>query len=90
MPAFGGGDDDSALLLNTERGDRFRLGLRQRVLLDGLPLAVEAVELGGDFGRLDRISSISSFTPRSARPMRPPALMRGPSRKPECQASGGR
>ena len=34
-------------------------------------------------------SSSSSRTPRSARPMRPPALMRGPSRKPRCQGSGG-
>ena len=34
-------------------------------------------------------SVISSRTPRSARPMRPPALMRGPSRKPRCHGSGG-
>src|SRR5665647_1080634 len=34
-------------------------------------------------------SSSNSRTPRSARPIRPPALMRGPSRKPRCQASGG-
>ena len=34
-------------------------------------------------------ASSNSRTPRSARPIRPPALMRGPSMKPRCQASGG-
>ena len=39
---------------------------------------------------LDRIvARAAAATPRSARPMRPPALMRGPSRKPRCQGSGG-
>ena len=59
-------------------------------LLDRLALAVEPVELGGDARGLDRVvRRSSSRTPRSARPMRPPALMRGPSRKPRCHGSGG-
>ena len=37
----------------------------------------------------DTSPSSSSRTPRSARPIRPPALMRGPSMKPRCHASGG-
>ena len=34
-------------------------------------------------------SCMSSSTPSAARPMRPPALIRGPKRKPRCQGSGG-
>ena len=34
---------------------RLGLGLRQRVLLDRLALAIEPIELGGDFGGFDRI-----------------------------------
>ena len=55
MPALGGGDHHRALLLDAERGHRFGLGLRQGFQLDGLALAVEPVELGGDARRLDRI-----------------------------------
>ena len=63
---------------------------RERLLLDRLPLAVEPVELGRHrAGLASASSSSSSRAPRSARPMRPPALMRGPSRKPRCQHSGG-
>ena len=36
----------------------------------------------------DGIGSSSSRAPSAASPMRPPALMRGPSRKPRCQHSG--
>ena len=61
----------------------------QRRDLDRLALAVEPVELGGEPPGLDRIVFEQQATPRSARPMRPPALMRGPSRKPRCQGSGG-
>ncbi len=55
MPAFGGGDDDGALLLGAERGHGLGLGLRQRGKLDRLALAVESVEFGGEaraFGRI--------------------------------------
>ena len=55
MPAFGGGDDDGALLLDAERGHGLGLGLRHGGELDRLALAVEAVELGGEaraFGRI--------------------------------------
>ena len=55
MPAFGGGDDDRAFFLKAERGERFRLGLRQRVEFDRLPLAIEPVEFGGNLRRLRRI-----------------------------------
>ncbi len=55
MPAFRGGDHDRTLLLDTERRTCLRLGLRHRVLLDRLALAVETIKLGGDFCRLDRI-----------------------------------
>ncbi len=48
VPAFGGGDDDGALVFEPERGQRLGLGLRFRRLLDDAALAVEAVEFGGD------------------------------------------
>ena len=48
MPAFGGGDDDGALVLEPERGQRLGLGLRFRRLLDDAALAVEPVEFGRD------------------------------------------
>ncbi len=55
MPAFGGGDHHGALLLDAERGQRLGFGLRQRILLDRLALAVEPIELAGDPRRFDRI-----------------------------------
>ena len=75
---------------SAERG----LGLGHRLLehgrLDRLALAVEPVELGRDRARLGLVvASISSRAPRAASPIRPPALMRGPSRKPRCQGRGG-
>ena len=90
MPAFLRGDDDRALLLQAERGHRLGFGLRQ-----ASPARWRGARRSG--GRARRrcarlrsaSSSSSSRTPRSARPMRPPALMRGPSRKPRCQGSGG-
>src|SRR6185437_6610027 len=50
-----GGDDHRALLLEAERSERFRLGFDERRPFDDLALAVEAIELGGDARRLDRI-----------------------------------
>ena len=55
MPAFGGGDHHGAFLLDAERRHGLGFGLRQRLLLDRLPLAIEPVELGGDLCRFDRI-----------------------------------
>ena len=55
MPAFGGGDDHRALLLEAERRHRLGLGLRQRRHLDRLALAIEPVELGGEPRAFDRI-----------------------------------
>ena len=55
MPALGGGDHDRAALLQAERGHRLGLGLRHGLDFDRLTLAIEAVELGGDARRLDRI-----------------------------------
>ena len=55
MPAFRGGHHDRAFLLEPERRHRFGFGLRQCLQLDRLALAVEPIELGGDFCRLDRI-----------------------------------
>ena len=90
MPAFGGGDDDRALLLDAERRHRLGFGLRDGRHFDRLALAVETVELGGDARGLGRIAPAAAARRRaSARPMRPPALMRGPSRKPRCHGSGG-
>ena len=58
--------------------------------LDRLALAVEPVELGGDARGLGSDRPRAAGRRRaSARPMRPPALMRGPSRKPRCHGSGG-
>ena len=48
MPAFGGGDDDRALVFEPERRQRLGLGLRFRRLLDDAALAVEPVEFGRD------------------------------------------
>ncbi len=55
MPARRRGDDDGALLLDAERGQRLGFGLGERRLLDHLALAVEPVELGRDARRLGRI-----------------------------------
>jgi hypothetical protein len=44
-----------AVFLDAERGHRLGFGLRQSILLDGLPLPVQPIELFGDFGRFDRI-----------------------------------
>ncbi len=55
MPAFGGRHHDRALFLDAERRLRLGFGLRQGLELDRLPLAVEAIELGGDSGGFDRI-----------------------------------
>ena len=55
MPAFGGGDDDGALVFDAERGHGFGFGLRHGGDLDHLTLAVEAVELGGEARALGRI-----------------------------------
>ena len=48
MPAFGRRDDDRALVLEPERGQRLGFGLRFRRLLDDAALGVEAVEFGRD------------------------------------------
>ena len=48
MPAFGGGHDHRALVLEPERSQRLGFGLRLRRLLDDAALAVEPVELGRD------------------------------------------
>ena len=48
MPALGRRNDDRALVLETERGKRLGFGLRLGRLLDHAPLAVQAIELGGD------------------------------------------
>ena len=55
MPARRGGDHDRALLFEPERRQRLGLGLRHHRLLDGLALAVEPFELGGDARGLRRI-----------------------------------
>jgi len=55
MPALGGGNHHRAPFLDAERGHRLGLGLRQCVEFDRLALAIEPVELRGDFGRLDRV-----------------------------------
>ena len=55
MPAFSRGDHHRALFLDAERSHGFGLGLRHGFHLDGLPLAVEPVELGGDARRFNRI-----------------------------------
>ena len=46
MPALPRRDHHGALLLDAERGHRLGFGLRQRLLLDHLALAVEPVEFG--------------------------------------------
>ena len=46
MPAIGGGHDDGALLLDTERSHGLGLGLRQGGEFDRLTFAVESIELG--------------------------------------------
>ena len=90
MPARRGGDHHGAALLQAERRHGLRLGLLQRRDLDHLALAVEPVELGGEPRRPRSDPPPATDRRRaSARPMRPPALMRGPSRKPRCQGSGG-
>ena len=78
-----------ALVLEPERSQRLGFGLRFRRLLDDAALGVEAIEFGGDPRGLGDIAFQQQPHARSARPMRPPALMRGPSMKPRCQASGG-
>ena len=55
MPAFRGGDHHGAFLLDAKRRHGLGFGLRQGLLLDRLPLAIEPVELGGDLCRFDRI-----------------------------------
>src|SRR5437763_844365 len=55
MPAGGRGDDDRPLLLDAERRHGLGLRLGERLLLDGLAFAVEAIELGRDARGLDRI-----------------------------------
>ena len=52
-PTFPGYDDRSAPLLEAQRQQRFRLGLRQRFNLDQLADAVQPVELDRDRARLD-------------------------------------
>ncbi len=55
VPAIGGGHDDGALLLDTERGHGLGLGLRQGGEFDRLTFAVESIELGREaraFGRI--------------------------------------
>ena len=56
MPAFGRGDDDRALVLQPERGQRLGFGLRFRRLFDDAAFAVKAVELGGNPRRLGNIA----------------------------------
>ena len=82
-PTLARDDDRRAALLEPERQQRFRLGLGQRRDLDLLARAVQR-------DRVRRRSCappsssrvVSSLTPSAASPMRPPALMRGPMRKP--------
>ncbi len=55
MPAFGGGHDDGALFLKTQRRTGLGFGLRQSSLFDRLALLIEPIELAGDLGGFDRI-----------------------------------
>ena len=89
MPALGRRDDDGALVFGAERGHGLGFRLRHRGDLDRLALSVETVELGGKARALGRILLQEQIDPECGPPMRPPALMRGPSRKPRCQGSGG-
>ena len=85
MPAFGGRHDDADLVLEPDRGECLGFGLRfgacsmpwRSLLRRSSSAAIRAASTLSP--------SKSSRTPRSARPMRPPALMRGPSMKPRCQ-----
>jgi hypothetical protein len=62
----------------------FRARFRDHVRLDCLTLAVEPVEFIGDFRRRgSHRLRLSSMEPSAAFPIRPPALMRGPIRKPK-------
>ena len=80
MPALGGGPDEGAVQAP-------RLGLGHGFFADPFgdlaAVGVELVEPGGDAGGLDISLSVARRrAPRSAWPMRPPALTRGPRRKP--------
>jgi len=86
MPTLGRDDHDRALVLDAERRHRFGLGLRHGRNLDGLTLAVEPVELAGKPRGLDLILMQKRSTPSVARPMRPPALMRGRAESPGARA----
>ena len=84
MPAFRRRDHHRALLLDAERRHRLGFRLGERRLLDRLPFTVEAVEFGREPGAFGRIVARAGADARaSARPMRPPALMRGPEHETE-------
>ena len=56
-PALARHDHAGATLLQPERGQRLRLGLRERRGLDALALAVEPVEFGGDSRAFRRVGA---------------------------------
>ena len=60
--------------------ERLSLGILDGELLDRLPLAVQPVEFGGKRPASIGSSVSSSRAPRAASPIRPPALIRGPTR----------
>src|SRR5262249_47501868 len=55
MPTFPCGNDHSAFLFQTERGQRLCFGLQQRCLLDLLAFAIETIELSGNAACLARV-----------------------------------
>jgi len=68
-----------------------RLGfglLQQGRQLDHMALAIEQVAIRRSRSGRDRIGFQQKIHAEPARPMRPPALMRGPSKKPRCQGLG--
>ena len=81
MPLGRGRHEDRPVRRRLEGEHRLRLGLGHRHDLDRLTLAVEPVELGGKLRGLDGIlASAAASSPSAASPIRPPALMRGPTR----------
>ena len=90
MPSLAAGDQQRRPLARSN----FRIGFRNRLgngsRLDRLALAVQPVEQSARSSPPPTGSvAVNSRAPSVASPIRPPALMRGPSRKPRCPQSGG-
>ena len=86
-----------------ERADRVQLGSAERMVEDhgvdqlvarilagrGVPAETASEFLAPTIRDLLPNPSELTDMDAAASPMRPPALMRGPSKKPRCQAAGG-